>query len=682
VVTSTVVTKPSATQLTSETQSIFAATSPPLNAVATIVNGTIFTGLPTSRQITASAASISQSSFSTLISSPINVATTPPLLLSEAVARTTTWTTLLTTQTVTYSSVVPSTTLGGSDLASPATVLTSPVTAHTEPAGNLTSTSMATPSPMSPASLSTSTDLAASQLQVSPQYLVPNASFSSLPQPQALPPLGLNGEESVAVVPTASAFFHPTSAPTPTLVPTQPVPSAGTSAPAQAVTALPADALTPTSYVKREISYPVSVVYVTVTSTINPVVISNVHPMMYNPWIDKASKVKGYTDGTCSQDQYVFRSHHSKKPSTHPLPVGYSCIYAVSPTKIPPQMDFYHDKISLPNEVYGGHTVLTVTVTSFVDEMYSSAVSPEDISNHPTAPLISDETLTTPASLLGLGFNEISIDPRNIHWTTGLDFTPTLSLVARPTATPGWFIIDGKTIPPPPGFKIHPPPGKTVPTVGLDLNWSPNPFAKSPGLYWTLAQADSDTTTTAPDPTAAELPSPTASFTPSTDQPTAAATRVVLNYESSHVSVELASWEANQVTTSPPLAPRDDTISHGTGFATLSRQGAEKAVTCASPLTPVAAVTPVSLPQARAERTGVCPNGWNTISSSGERRIKALYADGATHSYVAAALVIGLGVVGGAVVWAMEDVREVVDGVSVGVLVTSGYVLYTPWGVR
>jgi hypothetical protein len=56
-----------------------------------------------------------------------------------------------------------------------------------------------------------------------------------------------------------------------------------------------------------------------------------------------------------------------------------------------------------------------------------------------------------------------------------------------------------------------------------------------------------------------------------------------------------------------------------------------------------------------------------TISSGGEKRIKAWYAAGAMDGYVVAALVIGLVVLGGAVVRAVEDVREVVDGVGVGV---------------
>jgi len=64
----------------------------------------------------------------------------------------------------------------------------------------------------------------------------------------------------------------------------------------------------------------------------------------------------------------------------------------------------------------------------------------------------------------------------------------------------------------------------------------------------------------------------------------------------------------------------------------------------------------------------VRPNGWRAISSSGERRIKGLYADGAMNGYVVAALVIGLGVLGGAVVSAVEDIREIVDGVGIGVL--------------
>jgi hypothetical protein len=382
-------------------------------------------------------------------------------------------------------------------------------------------------------------------------------------------------------------------------------------------------------------------------STISPGAISNVHRTMYTPWVDEVSKFKEYTYGTCSQDQYMFRSHNSKKPSTDPLSMGYNCIYAVGPTKLPPQVDFHHDEMPLPNEVRDEDTVLTITVTSFVDETYSSAVSPEDISNHRTTLLTSDEALSTSTPLLGFGFDEISIDARSIHWTTGPGFTPTLSLERRPTAATGRFTVDGKTIPPPPGFKTYHPSSEAVPTVAQDLNWPPNPFVESEEPYWTLAHPNSDATTTAPDSTAVEVSSLTANFPPSTDKPTAAAANILLDYGSSHVSAESASWEVNRVITSPPLVPRDDTISQGTGFATLSTQGVEKAVTCASSLTPVAGVAPVTLAQAQAERMGVCPSGWNTISSGGEKRIKAWYVDGATNGYAVAALVIGLGVIGG-----------------------------------
>lgn len=53
-------------------------------------------------------------------------------------------------------------------------------------------------------------------------------------------------------------------------------------------------------------------------------------------------------------------------------------------------------------------------------------------------------------------------------------------------------------------------------------------------------------------------------------------------------------------------------------------------------------------------------NGCMAISSSGERRIKGLYAAGAVNAYVVAALVIGLDVLGGAVVSAVEDLRKIV----------------------
>jgi hypothetical protein len=61
-------------------------------------------------------------------------------------------------------------------------------------------------------------------------------------------------------------------------------------------------------------------------------------------------------------------------------------------------------------------------------------------------------------------------------------------------------------------------------------------------------------------------------------------------------------------------------------------------------------------------------NDWRAISSSGERRIKGLYAVGAMNGHVVAALVIELGVLGGAMVSAVEDIREIVDGVGIGVL--------------
>jgi hypothetical protein len=61
-------------------------------------------------------------------------------------------------------------------------------------------------------------------------------------------------------------------------------------------------------------------------------------------------------------------------------------------------------------------------------------------------------------------------------------------------------------------------------------------------------------------------------------------------------------------------------------------------------------------------------NGCRAISSSGERRIKGLYATGAMNGYVAAALVIRLGVLGGAVVSAVESLKEIVDCVGIGLL--------------
>jgi len=192
-------------------------------------------------------------------------------------------------------------------------------------------------------------------------------------------------------------------------------------------------------------------------------------------------------------------------------------------------------------------------------------------------------------------------------------------------------------------------------------------------------------------------------FTPATDKDssTFAAANVLLEYESKRGSLELANWEERKATVVPPLqastpappqtttalatspaeavttiplvmmtiarhgtlARRDTLVNHGFSFATLSKEASNKVTTGATPIDS----GPLGL-RTQPEANGVRPNGWRAISSSGERRIKGLYADGAMNGYVVAALVIGLGVLGGAVVSAVEDIREIVDGVGIGML--------------
>jgi hypothetical protein len=664
-ITSTIMANVSRLQFALTTRSMSLAPSLTLNTDSTIINGTILTGSPTNLQSSTSAASASQSSVSVSLPSPTSVTRA-----SRPGNYALSWTTLLTMETITNNNMASGIAVGGSNLASPAAVQTTSVTTVTVVEGYFTSASLAAASPMSLGSLSTSTASAISQPQVSPQALLANMSLISPSQPLVSPPSLVLGENSITL-----------SAPTTSI------------------------------YDKREASPPISTIHITVLKTTTPVVTYYIHSRMYNPWIDDKSKFRGYTDVTCSQDQYIFRSCHSEKPSHDPLSMEYDCILPISSITQTPQIPVHydHDEVSRPHEVRDGNIVLTVTVTSYVDETYPSTGSPGDSSDHLTALFTSVEPNPTPASLLGFGFDELEIDPRNDRVTTGLGFTPTISLEPRPTAVPGWFTVDGKTIPPPPGFKTYHPSSSAVPTVSQDNKWSANPFAESQAPYWTSARSESDTTTSAPNATAVVLSSLTANFTPPSDHATAAAAKALLNYQSSRVSSEMASWEADQIASAffhaiapsaptpaprqpppPPgtsatakavttvpssaitltsygtLAPKDNSISHGSSFATLSKKEAKRAITCASPLTPVALST-ASGSQARPEAKGVCPSDWMTISSGGEKRIKAWYAAGAMDGYVVAALVIGLVVLGGAVVRAVEDVREVVDGVGVGV---------------
>lgn len=460
------------------------------------------------------------------------------------------------------------------------------------------------------------------------------------------------------------------------------------------------------TYDKRETSASVSVVYVTAVKTHTPVL--SVYAI-YNPWLDKSSKFEGYTYGTCTHPQHMLPETHSANPSKDARYMGPTCIYPISYTTRTTQVDHHNREASLAYEIPEQPTVLAVTVTSFVDETRIPSVSPEDISDHPTGRLTGDESLPTPAvSPEGFGFDELPFEPRNNHVTTGLGFMPKISFAPRPTEASLWLTFDAITIPPAqdlPSFLTHRPTtthhpiSSAMPTLVSGPNWSPNPFAETYDLDWTLGYPEPDTTTTTPNATTTELLSLISDFTPTTDK--GPPTFALLEYESKRVSLELANWEEGKATVVPPLqastlappqpttalatspaealttipsvtitiarhgtlARRDALVGHGSSFATLSKEASNKATTGAIPVDsgPLGS-------QTQPEANDVRPNSWRAISSSGERRIKGLYADGAMNGCVVAALVIGLGVLGGAVVSAVEDIREIVDGVGIGVL--------------
>ena len=454
------------------------------------------------------------------------------------------------------------------------------------------------------------------------------------------------------------------------------------------------------TYDKRETSASVSVVYVTVVKTHTPVL--SVYAI-YNPWLDKSSKFEGHTYGTCTHPQHMLREAQSANPSKDARYIDPTCIYPISYTTRTTQVDHDSREASLAYETPEQPTVLTVTVTSFVDETRLPSVSPEDTSNHPTGRLTGDESLPTPAlSPEGFGFGEL---PRA---TTGLGFMQKISSAPRSTEASLELAFDAITIPPAQDLlsfltrrptTTHHPTSSAIPTLVSGPNWSPNPFAEAHDPDWTMGYPEPDTTAT-PNATATELLNLTSDFTPATDKepPTFAAANVLLDYEPKRVSLELANWEEGKAAVVPPpqastpappqtttalatspakavttiplvtitiarhatLARKDALVSHGSSFATLSKEASNKVTTGAIPVDsgPLGS-------QTQPEANGVRPNGWRAISSSGERRIKGLYADGAMNGYVVAALVIGLGVLGGAVVSAVEDIREIVDGVGI-----------------
>jgi hypothetical protein len=404
-----------------------------------------------------------------------------------------------------------------------------------------------------------------------------------------------------------------------------------------------------------------SMVYVTVVKTYTPVL--SVYAI-YNPWLDKSSKFEGYTYSACTHPRYMLPEADSAKPSKDARYMAPTCIYPIGYTTRTTQIDRHDREASLAYEIREQPTVLTVTITSFVDETHLPSVSPEDISDHPTGRLRGDESLPTPAvSPEGFGFGELPLEPRNNHVTTDLGFMPRISFAPRPTEASLWLTFDATTIPPTqdlPSFlthrptTTHHPTSSAKPTLVSGPSWSPNPFAETYDPDRAMGYPEPDTTTTTPNATATELLSLTSDFTLATDQGPSAFTvaNVLLEYESKKVSSELASWKE-----------RNAPVSHGSSFVTLSKEASQKATTSTTSVTsgPLGS-------QPQPEANGVRLNGWRAISSSGERRIKGLYAAGAINGYVVAALVIGLGVLGGAVVSAVEDIGEIVNDVRIGPL--------------
>lgn len=464
------------------------------------------------------------------------------------------------------------------------------------------------------------------------------------------------------------------------------------------------------TYDKRETLASVSVVYVKVVKTHTPVL--SVYAI-YDPWLDKSSKCEGYTYGTCTHPQHMLPETHSANPSKDAGYMGPTCIYPISYTTRTIQVDHHNREASLAYEIPEQPTVLAVAVTSFVDETRLPSVSPEDISDHLTGRLTGDEYLPTPAvSPEGFGFGELPLEPRNNHVTTGLGFMPKISFAPRPTEASLWLTFDAITIPPAqdlPSFlthcptTTHHPTSSAMPTLVSGPNWSSNPFAEIYDPDWTLGYPEPDTTTTTPNAPTTELLSLISDFAPATDKDpsTFAAANVLIEYESKRVSSELANWGEGKATVVPPLqastpappqtatalatspdeavttipsvtitiarhgtlARRDALVSHGSRFTTLSKEASNKVATGAIPVDSGRLGS-----QTQPEANGVRSNRWRSISSSGERRIKGSYADGAMNGYVVVVLVIGLGVLGGAVVSAVEDIREIVDGVGIGVL--------------
>ena len=282
-----------------------------------------------------------------------------------------------------------------------------------------------------------------------------------------------------------------------------------------------------------------------------------------------------------------------------------------------------------------------------------------------TAPAKVEAAASAPVS-------KVAINARNNRVTTDLGFTPTISLKPLPTRPSCWFITDEKCIPPPPDFKTYDLPSSAVTTAAPDSKFPPNPSTESAQPYWTIGDPES------PDPTAAEL-----LISQATAAVPAATANVLLDYETELVSSEMASWENNNRATAvtnavSPLAPtpvrrqappttavRTTTTTftvHGPSLATVFRKGVDRDVTCASPLIPASAASSSSRPQARSKATGVCPTGWTAISSGGEKRIKRWFAGEMVQGYVIAGLLIALGLLGGMIVGAVEDGREVGEG--------------------
>jgi hypothetical protein len=124
----------------------------------------------------------------------------------------------------------------------------------------------------------------------------------------------------------------------------------------------------------------VSVVYVTFVKTYTTVLLIY---STYDHWLDKSSKLEGYTCGTYTQPQHMLPRAHCANFSKGARCMGLTCIYPVSSTKRTTRVYHYNPEASLAHEMREQPTVSAVTVTSCVGKTSLPLVSPEDILDPP-----------------------------------------------------------------------------------------------------------------------------------------------------------------------------------------------------------------------------------------------------------------------------------------------------------